>query len=377
MIPTYRKILDDLSPFIPAKTLEATRQELSTRQILNLSANENTFGLSPRVKQALLDRWDDLSYYPDSTAAALRRQLADFHQLPPEQLIFGTGSFQLISLVAQTFLSPGDEAITLTPSFSYYNNATRQMEASIVPIPLHDFGIDLAPVKQAINDKTRIIWLCNPNNPAGSIVTEPTLRQFLQAIPRDIVVVLDEAYADFVDDPAFPDSPRLLSEFGNLVILRTFSKAYGLASFRIGYGIARPALIELMSRIHLPVNISTPSQLAAAASLADREYYRWVVDSVKAGRKLYYQTLDALGLRYIRSHGNFVLFHTGLPDSQAVVDVYYQQGILIRPGEGFGLPGWLRVTIGTPEENRRVLALLPQALDRAAQEARRETQISV
>lgn len=362
MIPTHRKILDELSPFIPARTLEATRQELGTHQILNLSANENTFGLSPRVKQALLDHWNDLSYYPDSTAAALRRQVADYHQVPPEQLIFGTGSFQLIELVAQTFLSPGDEAIALTPSFPYYYNATRQMEARFVSVPLRDFAIDLDPLKQAINDKTRVIWLCNPNNPAGGIVTEPTLRQFLQSIPRDIVVVLDEAYVDFVDDPNFPDSPRLLDEFGNLVILRTFSKAYGLASFRIGYGIARPELIDLMSRLHLPVNISTPSQLAAAASLADREYYQRVVDGVKAGRELYYRTLEALGLRYIRSHGNFVLFHTGLPNSQPVVDVYYQQGILIRAGEGFGLPGWLRVTIGTPEENRRVLALLPQAL---------------
>jgi histidinol-phosphate aminotransferase len=229
-----RKTLEQINNYVAARTIESVKRELGIERVIKLAGNENTNGYSPRVKELIRKSLEDLSYYPDMNCTVLREKLSKLHRIEAEQLIFGNGSFELISIVAQTFLEENDEAIIIEPSFGWYKNVTWQMGAKVVSLPLKDFKVDLNLVKQSITDRTKIIWLCNPNNPTGTIVTEKELREFLRELRSDIVLVLDEAYIDFVVEEGYPDSIGILREYSNVIILEPSQKHMVLPPSELG-----------------------------------------------------------------------------------------------------------------------------------------------
>lgn len=356
-----RSALEQFPSYTPARSLESIQREYGFEKIIKLAGNENNLGYAPLAKKAIDESLEGLSYYPDPYVTKLREKLAKKLNVEEDQLIFGTGSFSLISLVAQTFLNPGEEAIMADPSFGWYAGATLLVDGKIIKAPLKNHAVDLDGIKERITDKTKVIWLCNPNNPTGTQFGKTSFERFFDGIRDNIVIVLDEAYLDFSEDPDIANGIEYISKYKNIISLRTFSKLYGLASFRIGYGIASQELISNMVKAQLPINVNHLAQVAALASLDDTEFEQLVLENARKSKQLYYKTLDELGLAYIRTSGNFIMFDVG-SDSDYFVLEYLKKGILIRGGREFGMPTWLRVSIGKYEENQLVLQLLKELL---------------
>lgn len=355
-----RKIIKDLPTYTPAKTIDSVKREFGFEKVIKLAGNENTLGFSPLAKKAL----DGVvSYYPDMEVTSLRARISEKFNVKPEQLIFGNGSFELLFLVGLAFMEPDEESIIAEPSFNWYKNVTLIMGGRIVEVPLKDFKVDLDAILNKVTDRTKIIWLCNPNNPTGTIFTQEQLEAFLSKLRRDIIVVLDEAYYDFAVEEGYPDSVKLLKKYDNIIILRTFSKLQGLAFFRLGYGFANEELIGYLNKVRLPINTNGPAQLAALAALDDEVFAGQTFKNVREGLQLYYEVFEKWQIPYVPSNTNFILFDIGA-DSDKVVEEFLHHGILIRGGREFGYPTMLRVSIGTPEENREVLKLLGKILDK-------------
>ena len=352
----YKTVLDGIAPFKPARSLESAKREFGFTTILKLAGNENLHGTSPRVIEALERSYGELAYYPDTGAARLRDALAHKLNLAPDELLFGNGSFELISIAALAALEDGAEALIPQPSFGWYGIASQAENAVPVFVPLKDHRLDLDGTLERLTGRTRLIWLCNPNNPTGTYVTAAELDAFLAQVPPEVLIILDEAYIDFAP-PDAPDALSLIHRCRNLLSFRTFSKAYGLASLRLGYAFGDAALIQTLSRVRSPVNVNALAQTAALAALEDDAFYRHVLAENERGRTLYYAELARLGLRYLPTACNFIMFDTGRDAAQAEL-AFLKQGILVRNGAEFGMPTWLRVTIGTEEHNRRVIALL-------------------
>lgn len=345
-----------IAPYQAARSLEAVKREYGLDQIIKLAGNENRLGCSGRVSDILKEQKDQFSFYPDSNCTILRERLSSLHNVGPDHLIFGNGSFELIALIAHTYLETEEEAIIPDPSFGWYRNVTLQMNGKPVMVPLKDFAIDTEEILQLIGDKTKIIWICNPNNPTGTVLKEEQLAGFIRKVPDHILVVLDEAYIDFVEEPYF-DTTDLIKQHENVILLRTFSKLYGLASFRIGYGIGNPELIEKINKVRSPLSVSFPAQKAAEVSLEDEDFKRLVLENNRKSLDLYYSELKRLGLNYVRSNGNFILIEVGT-DGKTVEDIFMQNGIIIRNASEFGLDGWIRVSVGAYTENVKVIEVL-------------------
>lgn len=356
-----RKALEQFPSYTPARSLESIQREYGFEKIIKLAGNENNLGYSPRAKAVLARSLDGLSYYPDPYATQLREALAQKLNVDGTQLIFGAGSFSLISLVAQTFINPGEEAIMAEPSFGWYMMATLTVDGKIVKVPLKNHAVDLEAIRHAVTEKTRVIWLCNPNNPTGTQFDGESFEHFMNGLRDDIVVVLDEAYIDFSEEPNIANGLAYIDRYPNVVALRTFSKLYGLASFRIGYGIGSQELIASMVKAQVPISVNHLAQVAAIESLKDTGFQQLVLENAKRSKELYYRRLDALNLPYIKSNGNFLMFDLKT-DSDPVVLSFLKKGILLRGGREFGMPTWLRVSIGKYEENELVLDLLERIL---------------
>ena len=321
----------------PAKTIESVIREygFEPEQVIKLAGNESRFGVSPKVIDALVDEKEQYSFYPDVEATKLRELLAEYHGISSKYLIFGNGSFELISLIGKAYIEAGDEAIYTDPSFGWYINATVANEGKLVRVPVNkEHGVDVDGIISAINEKTKVIWLCNPNNPTGTIIPEADLTRLIYTVPDDVLIVLDEAYLDFAEVD-YLNTVDLVKEHDNVILLKSFSKTYGLASFRIGYGIANPEIIEGLGKVKLPINTSHSAQVAAIASLKDTEYKDYVVNEVNAQKQFYYQEFANLGFEYVRSHTNFILVNTGI-DGAVLEDAFLKRGIMLRKGEEFG-----------------------------------------
>ncbi len=360
MAAKERIALEKLQNYTAAKTLESVMREYGVTQILKLAGNENRLGCSPKVAEVLHDSQCKLSFYPDMNCTILREKLSDIHLVNNENLIFGNGSFELISLIAQAYLEEGDESIIPIPSFGWYTNVTLQMNAKTVNVPLVSHKVDLEAIFQSITEKTKLIWICNPNNPTGTIIEQQKLLDFIENVREDILIVLDEAYIDFSETEYF-DSTKLIFNYNNIILLRTFSKLYGLASLRIGYGIANENIIQNLNKVKSPINVNLLAQEAAIVSLDDEKYKNKVLDNNKIGLQMYYQALEEIGLEYVRSNGNFILFDVG-KESTWIENEFLKKGIMIRAGVEFGLPTWIRVTIGSKEENSKVIETLKNIL---------------
>jgi histidinol-phosphate aminotransferase len=361
MAVPYREALNAITPFKPARSLESVRREHHIEEFIKLSGNENTHGISEKAIEALRAFEPSLPRYPDTYCTVLREHLSERLGVEPEQLLFANGSFELISLVALTYLNPGEEAVIPSPSFGWYKTSVTQAGGAPVAVPLKRHTIDLDALLAAVTPKTKLVCLVNPNNPTGTYFTKSQFEPFLKKLRSGVLVALDEAYIDFVDGADFPDGIEYARKYDNVVTLRTFSKVYGLASARLGYAYGHPSIIGALAREKLPINVNGAAQAMALGALSDKRYYDHVVSANAKGRKLYYETLGKWGIEYIPTHCNFIMFDTAR-DSEEVELEYLKRGVLVRKGAEFGMPTWLRVTIGTEKENRKVLAILGELL---------------
>ena len=297
----HRKTIENLEPYRPGKPISEVQRELGLTDVVKLASNENPLGCSPKAVEAIIEWTKGVALYPDGNCTELRNALASKFNLKPSQFLFGAGTDQILEIIAQTFINPGDQTITGWPSFSRYEAVTRIMDGTIVKVPLtDDYRLDLDAFLDNINDNTRIIWVCNPNNPTGTIITEQEQREFLKRIPDNILVVLDEAYYEYVQNPDYPKSVELLNEYDNIIILRTFSKIYGLAGLRIGYAISNENTIEYLNRVRGPFNANAAAQVAALAALNDQDFVRDSIKVNQEGKQYLYKAFEDMGLEYIR-----------------------------------------------------------------------------
>lgn len=350
----------DIDPYQPGKPIEEVERELGVRGAIKLASNENPLPPSPRVLEALRASLETLNRYPDGSGYSLRQALGKRHGVSPDGIILGNGSNELLELLARAFVGPGEEVVFPHPSFVVYPLIVQAVGGGRVVVPLRDHRVDLPGMVRAITPRTKLIFIANPNNPTGTIVTAEEVEAFMAEVPDRVIVVFDEAYVDFAQGPDFPDSLASLRQGRRVVVLRTFSKIAGLAGLRVGYGIADPECVGLLHRIRQPFNVNSLAQVAALAALADEAHARRAVETVERGRRELYRAFEALGLRYVPSRANFVLVE--VPDAAAIYQALLREGIIVRPMIAFSLEQSLRVTVGTPEENARLIAGLEKAL---------------
>ncbi|MGQ9780146.1 MAG: histidinol-phosphate transaminase [Bacillota bacterium] len=349
-----------IPPYVPGKPIEEVERELGLTGVVKLASNENPLGPSPKALAALKDELPKVSFYPDAGAVLLREALALRLGVTPEEIIVGNGSDEVIRLAAEALLGPGDEAVICAPTFGEYLYAVRLLGAEPV-IVRHDRGQNLAAMLAAVTPRTKIVFLCNPNNPTGTMVKKEEFEEFLAGLPPGVLIVYDAAYREYVDAPDYPEPLEYLRAGAPILALRTFSKIYGLAGLRVGYGIGPRGLISLLYRVKEPFNVNLLAQKAALAALNDEDHLRRSREMNAAGREQLYRGLAALGLRWLPSQANFVLVDLGR-EARPVYEGLLRQGVIVRPADVFGLPHCLRVTVGTPTQNERFLRALASVL---------------
>lgn len=360
----HRRTVETLEPYRPGKPISEVKRELGLTDIIKLASNENPLGCSPKAVEALIKWTREASLYPDGNCTELRNALAERFNLDPGQFLFGAGSDQILEIIAQTYINPGDTTLTCWPSFSRYEAVTRIMDGKMVRVPLKQhYRFDLDGILSSITDTTRIIWICNPNNPTGTIITAEEQKAFLEKVPGNVLVVLDEAYYEYARGGDYPESVQLLNEYQNVIILRTFSKVYGLAGLRVGYAISSKEIIELLNRVRGPFNVNAAAQAAALAALDDQEFVQMSVRTNQAGKQYLYQAFEEMGLEYIPTHTNFIMVNVE-KNSLEIFRALLQKGVIIRSGDIFDMDKWIRVTIGTPEQNMRLIDALKEVLNR-------------
>jgi len=349
-----------ISPYQPGKPITELAREMGipVDKIVKLASNENPLGMSPKAKKAVEAAINGIERYPDQFD--LIRAVAERAGLAQNQVVLGNGSNDVLDLIARVFLAPGRSAIFAQHAFAVYPLATLSTGAELIATPAKHYGHDLNAMLAAIRPDTRIIWIANPNNPTGNFLPYPEVRAFLEAVPKDVVVVLDEAYNEYLPPAERVDTAAWIKDFPNLVVTRTFSKIFGLAGLRVGYALASAEIADLMNRVRQPFNVNNLAIAAAVAALDDHAFVAESYDLNRRGMEQIVAGLQRLGLEHIPSYGNFVTFKAG--DGAAVNQKLLQQGVIVRPIGGYGLPEWLRVTIATEPENARFLEALEKAL---------------
>ena len=355
LVPPY---IRELAPYVPGKPIEEVERELNMHAI-KLASNENPLGASPLAIAAAQKALAASNRYPDGSGFYLREALAKKHGIPVESIILGGGSTELIDLSARIALVPGDCGVTSYGSFPLYYIAIRATGASFLDVPMRDYQFDLEAIARDLPEETKLIFLANPNNPTGTMFSADNLDTFLARVPEHILVVLDEAYYDYVDDPNYSRSIEVVRGGRNLIVLRTFSKVYGLAGLRIGYGIGPAALLAEMNKIRGPFNTSGVAQAAASAALDDTEHVRRSVESNRAGLAQMASGLHSLKIKFVPSVANFLLVIFGT-DTEPLVEELLKHGVIVRPMRWMAFPMALRVTVGTHEENEKFLRALAE-----------------
>ena len=351
-----RPWLHSLEPYPPGKPIDELEREYGVSDSIKLASNENPLGPSPRALAALQAALGDVHRYPDGSCYHLRRALARKLRVSPDSLVFGNGSNEIIELVVRTFLHAGEEAVMADQAFVIYRMLVQAQGGRAITVPLRNFTHDLEAMADAITPATRLVFLANPNNPTGTIVFREQWQEFLAAVPRDVVIVMDEAYFEYVEDPRYPDG---LSDVGGdhlLIVLRTFSKIYGLAGLRIGYGVAHPAIIDLLNRLRAPFNVNTLAQVAALAALDDDAHVERTRQVNREGMAFLTAAFAELGLECVPSWANFILVRVG--NAARLYDQLLRRGVIVRPVPVYGFPEHVRVTVGTAAENERLVTEL-------------------
>jgi histidinol-phosphate aminotransferase len=350
-----------VKPYVPGKPIEEVKRELGLKHVVKLASNENPYGPSPRVLAAIAKAAPQVNRYPDGACFYLRQELAKRLKVKNDQIIFGNGSDEVIVLAVRAFVKPGDEVVIAKPSFLIYEIASLIEGAKVRAVPLQNFRYDLAGMKAAIGPKTKIVFIGNPDNPAGTYIAKDELAKFIKSIRKDILIFLDEAYFEYVHTKDYPDGMDFLKAHKNLVVTRTFSKMYGLAGLRVGYGVGDPVIIDILNRLREPFNINSIAQAAAIACLKDQKYYRAIARSVEKERQFLYNAFEDLGLRYEESYTNFILVRVK-GDSGAVAQGLLRRGVIVRDMNVWGLDHYIRVTIGSSKENKLLIKALTEVV---------------
>ena len=357
-----RKGILDLKPYIPGKPIEEVKRELGLEEVVKLASNETSIGPSPLALEAIREEIENINLYPEGSSRRLREKIAYKLNLNKEMIIVGNGADNIIGLVGMAFINEGDEVITGEITFPAYETITKIMGGKLISVKLKNFCFDLEKIAQRINEKTKIILLCNPNNPTGTIVNKEAVDKFMKQIPEDIIIVFDEAYYDYVEDENYPNTLSYVLKKKNVILLRTFSKIAGIAGVRIGYGIAKPELIGYLRQVASPFPANRLAQVAASASLDDKKHYRKVLKSNQEGKRYLYRELKRLELFYIPTEANFIFIDLKT-NANLIFEKLLKKGVIIRSGKTWGCPNFIRVTIGTLNENRKFIQALKEVLN--------------
>ncbi len=356
-----RENVREVIPYQPGKPIEELQRQRGLKDVVKLASNENPLGASPRAVEAIRAAAAQVSLYPDGGGFYLRNALGKKLGVSPGQIILGNGSVELIELVLKTFVGKGDEVVSSEYAFAMYVIATRVIGGTNVVVPARGLGHDLQAMARAVGGKTRVVFVANPNNPTGTLATSGEVDEFMKGLPPEVIVVYDEAYFEYVHRPDYPNALDYVREGRNILVLRTFSKAYGLAGLRIGYGVGREGLIDLVNQVRSPFNTTRLAQLGAMAALDDDAHVRRTAELTRDGRSQLRDGLEALGLKTYPSEGNFLLFEAN-GDGAGLCQALEERGVIVRPMRGYGLPNHVRVTVGTPEQNERFLSALSEAV---------------
>jgi len=361
LTPSY---IRDIAPYQPGKPIGELQRELGLNHIIKLASNENPLGPSPKALAAIAAVLPEVALYPDGNGFELKSALAERFSVAREGIVLGNGSNDILELVARAFLGPGTSAVYSQHAFAVYPLVTQAVGAERIEVPARDFAHDLEAMIAAIRSDTRVLFLANPNNPTGTLIPGPILREALQRVPHYVLIVLDEAYTEYLQPEHCYDAVSWLQEMPNLLISRTFSKAYGLAGLRVGFGLARPGIIDLLNRVRQPFNVSSLALAAAVAALGDGEFLERTRALNAAGLAQLAAGFRQLGLPFIPSFGNFVAVKVG--DSARIYQSLLRQGIIVRPVAAYQMPLYLRVSVGLAGENAAFLAALEVSLREAA-----------
>lgn len=351
----------NLNPYVPGKPISELERELGISNPIKLASNENPLGCSPKAMAAMNKALGDVARYPDGGGFELRSALAAKHGIDAGCITLGNGSNDVLDMIARVFLRPGRESLFSQHAFAVYPIASQAVGADLKVAPAKAYGHDLDAMARMISARTGVIWIANPNNPTGNWLGAVELRAFIMAVPEDVIVVMDEAYIEYVDQDDYPDSSNWLQDFSNLIVTRTFSKAYGLAGLRVGYALSHPDVADLLNRVRQPFNVNSMALAAAKAALEDSDFIQRAVELNRAGMSQLVAGFAQMGLEYIPSAGNFItvdVARSGPEVDQALL----REGCIVRPVANYGLPNHLRITIGLAEENARFLAALKKVL---------------
>ena len=355
-----------IAPYQAGKPIAEVAREfgLDEASIVKLASNENPFGVPESSKQAMAAAVADLGRYPDANGFDLKAALSKRYEVPADWITLGNGSNDILEIAAHAFVQKGQAVVYAQYSFAVYALATQGVGARAIVVPAKDYGHDLDAMAAAIDADTRLVFIANPNNPTGTFIPAADIEAFLSKVPDNVVVVLDEAYNEFLAPEQQFESAKWVQKYPNLLVSRTFSKAYGLAGLRVGFAIAQPALTDLMNRIRQPFNVNSLAQAAAVAALNDKPFLEQGASNNAAGYRQLVAAFEQLGLQYVPSFGNFVLVKVGDDDGAGarVNLALLKQGVIVRPVANYGLPQWLRISIGLPQENATFIAALKKAL---------------
>jgi histidinol-phosphate aminotransferase len=358
-----RREIKNIEPYEPGKPIEKVERELGIKAV-KMASNENALGPSLKAVAALKRALGKINLYPDGDAYYLKSRLAEHLRVGKENIILGNGSDEIIRIITETFLNEDEEVIFAEPGFIVYRMAAVVMKGKCVPVPLKNYTHDLEAMSQAINERTKLVFIANPNNPTGTMVNADSVASFMKRLPENIVVIFDEAYYEYVDESDFPETIDYVKNGRNVITLRTFSKIYGLAGLRIGYGIAGEKFIREMNRVRQPFNVNSLAQVAAQAALEDKEHVRKSCRANSEGKKFFYREFARMKITYVPSQANFVLVDVGINADKAT-EKLIKEGIIVRSMRMYNLTNFIRVTIGKMEENQRFIAALDRVLSTA------------
>ena len=354
--------INSIAEYIPGKPVKEVQRELGLDiEFYKLASNENIDGVSPKAIEAIKTELDNLYRYPEHSCYYAMQALTEEFGFPSEQMILGNGAVEIISCLAQVLLQPGDESIMSEPSFMWYRIAAEVTNSKLVKIEHPGLIHDLPKMAEAVNEKTKLIWVCNPNNPTGTMLTKGEVDDFMKIVDDRCLVVFDEAYNRYVERDDYPDSLQYVRDGRNVLVLRTFSKIIGLAGLRIGYGFAPKVLISALEKVRPTFSVNSLAQAAVVAGLKDEEFIQKTIERTWKEKAYFYTECDRLGIRYLPTEANFIFINTG-QDSKVVFDSLKMQGVLIRPGWIFGAPSWIRVTISSHDENQKFFSALEETL---------------
>ncbi|RBW70274.1 histidinol-phosphate transaminase [Bacillus taeanensis] len=357
-----KKQITQLTPYQPGKPIEEVKKELGLSKVTKLASNENPFGSSPKVKEAIQQELAFLNIYPDGYSASLREKVANFLNVKEEQLIFGNGSDEVIQILCRAVLTKESNTVMAAPTFPQYKHNAVIEGAEIREVPLVNGEHDLDEMANQINEDTRIVWVCNPNNPSGNYISKERFLSFMKKVPADVLVVSDEAYFEYVEAEDYPETISLLDTYPNLMILRTFSKAHGLAALRIGYGIASEKIIKLIEPAREPFNTSRIAQAAAIAALEDEQFIKTCYEKNREGLQQFYAFCEKYQLSYYPSQANFILIDFERSGNE-VFQYLLENGFIVRSGEALGFPTSARITVGSQEQNAEIIECLSKMIE--------------